>query len=121
MPSTTSNLQLPYPVNGDKVSDYPAIAEPMAKKLDKLLTFGSASGPAAAANGTGTVVITVPSHTVNTSAPQISIEGPDGIADRLFAAIIGHTTTSLTVKAKNTTAVAVAADTYKINWLLLAL
>lgn len=38
MPATTDILQIPYPIAGDKVADFPALAKRQAETIDKLFT-----------------------------------------------------------------------------------
>lgn len=47
MPATTDNLNIPYPVSGDKVADYPALARQAAEKTEELLTTTSTAQPQA--------------------------------------------------------------------------
>lgn len=41
MPATTDNLNIPYPIAGDRVADYPAVAKQAADKIDQLSYAGT--------------------------------------------------------------------------------
>lgn len=43
MPATTDNLNIPYPIAGDRVADYPAVAKQAADKIDQLSYSGTLS------------------------------------------------------------------------------
>jgi hypothetical protein len=59
MPATTPNLGIPYPLDADAQSAFPALAKTAAERLDSLVKYGSAS-VTIAANQTNSTHVTFP-------------------------------------------------------------
>jgi DNA-binding transcriptional regulator LsrR (DeoR family) len=112
MPATTPNLGIPYPLDSDNQSAFPALAKTAAERLDSLIQRGSVS-VTVAANTTISTHVTFPEPFAETPTvvltPETANPGPIALAH----ANLGLTGFDVRTNSTN-------AQTFKVYWIAIA-